>query len=172
MRNKNIRNLVLTGLFIAVGVVLPIGFHAFGTLGPKLLPMQFPILVAGFFLSPAYALAAGVLTPAISSFLTTMPPAFPALPCLMVEFGAYALFLSLIKPKSLYLRLFAALLLGKCALLLFALTSPAFWGFATIQLTNGLIGMAWQIVLVPILIKGFERGGINVSGDSGGKGKV
>jgi len=157
-----VRNLILTGMFIAMGIMLPIAFHAFGGLGPKLLPMQFPILLAGYFLCPQYAVAVGVLTPILSGLLTHMPPVLPAMPCLVIEFGAYALFLSVLKINNKYLKLLVTLALGKTVLLAFALTSPMFWGFAVAQLTNGFIGMIWQIVLVPIVVKGCERGGYYV----------
>lgn len=151
-----VRNLVLSGMFIAIGIVLPIAFHMFGGLGPKLLPMQFPILLGAYFLCPQYAVAVGVLTPILSGIITGMPPIFPAMPCLAIEFGAYALFLSILKLENKYLRLLATLILGKIVLLAFALTNPVFWAFAISQLTNGLLGMTWQIVLIPIVAKGIE----------------
>lgn len=154
-----LRDLILAGMFMAIGVILPMSFHVFGGVGPKLLPMQFPVLLAGFFLCPQYAVAVGLLTPVISSFTTGMPPLFPVMPCLMVELASYALFLSVLKINNKYLKLLAALVLGKVVLLAFALSNPAFWGFATAQLTNGLWGMAWQIALVPIMVKAIELGG-------------
>lgn len=150
--------MVLTGVFIAIGITFPMVFHLFEGAGRKLLPMQFPILISGYFLCPPYAVMVGILTPVLSSLITGMPPIFPNLPCLAIEFGAYALFLSILPFKNKYLKLLTSLVLGKACLFAFALLNSAFWGFAASQLSNGIIGMVWQIILVPLVVKGCERG--------------
>ena len=67
------REVLVGALFGAVGVLLPILFHAVG-LGRAFLPMHLPILIAGFFLSPLVAAATGFVEPWASCFLTGMPP--------------------------------------------------------------------------------------------------
>ncbi|HID06761.1 MAG TPA: hypothetical protein EYP10_06395, partial [Armatimonadetes bacterium] len=52
------REIVLAGLFSALGVLLPILFHIVG-LGKTFLPMHLPILTLGFLASPATVAAAG-----------------------------------------------------------------------------------------------------------------
>jgi len=70
---KLMREILIGALFAALGVVVPILFHLVG-LGRVFPPMHLPILVAGFFVSPAVAAALGFVTPWVSSFLTGMPP--------------------------------------------------------------------------------------------------
>jgi predicted membrane protein len=154
--NVNIKHLLSASLFVAIGVVLPIAFHFVG-FGSKLLPMQLPVLLAGYFLSPPYSAVVGITTPIISTFATGMPPFFPNMPCLAVEFGAYGLFLGIYKFKSRYLRLVTALISGKAVLFLFALSNPAFLTFASAQLVNGFAGMLIQIAAVPFIVTACER---------------
>ncbi len=69
----SMQEVLIGALFGAVGVLLPVLFHAVG-LGRVFLPMHLPILVAGFFVSPIVAAATGFITPWASCFLTGMPP--------------------------------------------------------------------------------------------------
>ena len=48
MRKNSTKNLVLAGLFIALGVILPFFTGKVGELGRALLPMHIPVLIAGF----------------------------------------------------------------------------------------------------------------------------
>jgi hypothetical protein len=86
------RELSLGGLFIALGIVIPIAFHAFGggRLGPVLLPMYLPVLACAMLVSPPIAAAVGLLTPVLSSALTGMPPILPTLPLMAVELAVMA----------------------------------------------------------------------------------
>lgn len=157
MRGTKSKSIIMTGFFTAIGIVLPIVFH-YADIGKNLLPMQFPVLLSGFFLTPPYAVTVGVITPVLSALLTGMPPMFPNMLCLCVEFGAYGLFLSIFKRiKSKYLRLVLSLLLGKTVLLVFAFSNAALAAFTYAQLINGLAGMLWQILIVPVIVKGYER---------------
>mgnify|MGYP000878502134 CR=1 FL=1 len=57
------RKVVLSGLFIAFGVLLPMIFHQFNMGGPAFLPMHIPVLIAGLFLGPTAGLLVGLVTP-------------------------------------------------------------------------------------------------------------
>lgn len=78
-----IKEIAQGGLFIALGIIFPLSFHGVG-LGPVFLPMFFPLLVAGFMLSPRAAIPVGLITPVLSHLITQMPPAF-LLPLMTVE---------------------------------------------------------------------------------------
>lgn len=66
MQNKLVKEVVLSGLFIAIGLILPMIFHAFG-LGSTYLPLHIPVLLAGFVISIPFAITVGALTPFLSS---------------------------------------------------------------------------------------------------------
>ncbi len=91
--NRNwIRGLVFGGLLIAIGIILPMLFHAPGgqAAGKTFLPMHIPVLIGGLLLGPFYGAAIGAITPFINSVATGMPP--PAvMPFMVVELGVYGM---------------------------------------------------------------------------------
>ena len=50
--NKNTRNIVITGFCIALGLVLPMAFHAIPNAGSVMLPMHIPVLLCGLVTGP------------------------------------------------------------------------------------------------------------------------
>ena len=85
------RELALAGMLGALGLLLPIGFHALGWGGKVFLPMHLPVLAAGFLVSPATAVTLGVVVPLLSSLLTGMPPLAPPVAALVaLELAAKA----------------------------------------------------------------------------------
>ena len=93
--NRNLRQMVLTALFVAIGVVLPQAFHAVPNAGSVFLPMHIPGLIAGYFVGPVYGLACGILTPLLSHLIFGMPPA-PVLPGMLCELAVYGLMTGLL----------------------------------------------------------------------------
>ena len=96
--NKEIEKIVLTGLFIAIGVVLAPLFHSAG-LGQVFSPMHFPVLVCGLLLGWKYGLITGLLTPLITSFMLQAPPLFPMATVMSLELAVYGLLSGLIYNK-------------------------------------------------------------------------
>ncbi|MCR5177005.1 MAG: ECF transporter S component [Anaerovibrio sp.] len=159
MRTKKI---VFAGLFIAVGVLLPIAFHMLGASGRLFLPMHIPVLMGGLLLGPVYGLAVGVAVPVISSLVTGMPPVFPILPMMTAELATYG-FLSGFLYKKCRLRLFVSMLGAMVAgritcILMLALfaewlqikADPVLYVLAGIW--GGAVGIVMQLVLIPILV--------------------
>ena len=100
MKTSNTRNMILSGFFMAIGLLLPSIFHLIGGAGPIFLPMHIPVLIAGFFLPPFYAAFVGLLTPVLSSLLTGMPVLYPILPIMMGELMVYGLIVSWLGKKT------------------------------------------------------------------------
>jgi hypothetical protein len=178
--------LSLGGLFIALGIVIPIAFHALGggKLGSVFLPMYLPVLACAMLVSAPIAAAVGLLTPVLSSALTGMPPILPVLPLMVAELTLMAVIASLLHRR---LRLHAlpgvvlALLAGRvvtglmAALLVAALPAGLQESLPPIMRTpiayvlaatvTALPGLALQIVAVPAVVAIVERrrGGRTVS---------
>ena len=160
--------LTKAAFFIAMGIVLPMGFHFFQMAGPIFLPMHIPALLAGFFLSPLPAVMVGLLTPLLSSVLTGMPPFFPMAVIMMVELAAYAGLVSLSRRWRLsenrnlaqIFCLLIAMIGGRivAGLVVFILSLTV----AGIQLsplpymigavTKGLPGIIVQLIFIPSLL--------------------
>ncbi|NLY44830.1 MAG: ECF transporter S component [Tissierella sp.] len=154
------RKVVLSGLFIAFGVLLPMIFHQFNMGGPGFLPMHIPVLIAGLFLGPMAGLLVGIVTPIISSVLTGMPPLFPMLPIMIFELGAYGFvsgfFAEKLKMNS-YVSLIAAMIVGRIAAGVVVFVLATFFGFKGpgpvlfVQgaIVTGIAGIIIQLVFVP-----------------------
>ncbi len=169
---SNTQKLSVTGLLVALGLLLPaFTAHLFALPGVVLLPMHIPVLLCGFLCGPRYGALCGLVTPVLSSLLTGMPPAFPMLPIMACQLVVMGLLGGLFTTR-LRLPLYPALLLTMAggwltyglvfSLLLLptggnlrALSLPA-------ALLQGLPGMALQLLLIPgilLALKNYRRGG-------------
>jgi len=163
---SKIQALVVAGLMIAIGVLMPwlLG-HAVGLPGTVLLPMHIPVLLGGLLVGPKYGLLIGIITPILSNLITGMPPTFPMLPIMIGELGVYGFVSGLIFSKAskiqngfvrVYASMLPAMILGRAMYgaifgIMFltsgtgmALTVPA-------ALVMGLPGIAIQLVAIPII---------------------
>jgi len=162
MKNRKIKELMLGGIFIAIGLVLPIFFHQFGLLGPIFLPMHIPVLIAGCVVSPGLALLIGLITPFLSSVFTGMPPFFPIMPIMIIELGAYGLFTSIFYRKfriNIYLSLIISMIIGRILagfsvyilVVLFGVKMNALL-FVKGAIIKGIPGIIIQLILIPLCI--------------------
>lgn len=167
MQNKT-HQLILAGVFIALGLVLPMAFHMIGGAGPIFLPMHIPVLIGGFFLSPMSALSVGVITPLLSGLFTGMPPLFPMMPIMMLELGVYGLTISVIKNKvsnNPYIILLVSMILGRIAAgfmvyllsALFVTKLPSALVFMAAAVTKGVPGILLQLLIVPMVVIAVKR---------------
>ena len=57
-------------MYLALAVLLPVGFHMLGVAGRIFLPMHIPVLLAGFLVGPYCGLIVGLIAPGLSFLLT------------------------------------------------------------------------------------------------------
>ena len=110
------KKMVLAGLLLALGLIIPMVFHSGGLGGQIFLPMHIPVLMGGFLLPPSLALLLGVLTPLLSSVLTGMPGLFPMGIIMMLELGTYGLITSILyrnKKLPIVASLIIAMIVGR-----------------------------------------------------------
>ncbi|UCG62512.1 MAG: ECF transporter S component [Candidatus Zixiibacteriota bacterium] len=167
-RASKTRYITHIALYLALAVLLPIGFHAFGLLGRVFLPMHIPVLLAGFLLGPVGGLVVGLLAPGISFLLTGMPPTY-AVPLMTLELSIYGLIAGMTYGKlklNIYISLLIAMVLGR---LMFALgllvlgmfmklpyTAAAFFSSSG-AVVAGIPGIIVQIVLIPVIVAALKR---------------
>ena len=160
---------VFAGLCVALGVVLPLALHGVPNAGSIFLPMHIPVLLCGLVCGPWYGLACGLLTPALSSLLTGMPPA-AYLPPMLCELAVYGLVSGLLiravhtgkKPLNLYIALIGAMLAGRIVFgamnaLLFRAGAYSLQVWLTAAFVTALPGIVIQIALLPALILTLEK---------------
>lgn len=169
MSNSRTGQLTISAMSIALGLVIPRLLHSVPNAGTLFLPMHFPILMGAFFLEPGYALMTGLLTPALSSLITGMPPAFPVLPFMMAELATYALAASVLYRKlklDRTISLVGAMVLGRAAasvavwilVAAFGAKLPSAWKFFLAAFTGSLPGIAIQLALIPSVVSVVQRG--------------
>ena len=96
---KNTKQLVLAAFFLALGIILPFFTAQIGAIGSKLLPMHFPVLIAGFVCGGPLGFLVGFITPILRSVMFGMPPMFPTALAMAFELGGYGLLLGLLYQK-------------------------------------------------------------------------
>ncbi|MBO3445105.1 ECF transporter S component [Clostridium sp. CCUG 7971] len=159
MKSKKI---VLSGIFIALGIILPMIFHTVNMAGPIFLPMNIPVLIGGFLLGPIYGGLVGLITPILSGLMTGMPPIVPMMPIMAFELCAYGIITGFLfnKTKNTYISLIGAMIGGRLFAMVGAFlvsitiapqVNPVIFIFG--NLAQAIPGMLIQIVFIPILVK-------------------
>lgn len=161
-RKITTKELVLSGLLLASGIILPMIFHMFSLTGPIALPMHIPVLIGGFLLSPQIALALGIITPVISGLLTGMPVMFPMGVIMAVELGFYGLTASLATRKfklSVIPSLIISMTAGRIAAGITVAALVQLFGvkmnpvmFVKGAILTGLPGIIIQLIFIPALV--------------------
>ena len=171
---SNTKKTVFAAMMLAVGIVLPMAFHAVPKGGPTFAPMHLPIFLAGMISGPFYGALTALLCPLLSSLFTGMPP-FATLPVMMIELLCYSVFsglvFRLVKTKrflpDVYIALIAGMLAGRA---LGGFTSYIMYiggrggayswtAFYTAYFVTCLPGVAIQLVLVPAVVELARRTG-------------
>lgn len=166
MKLSRTQRLVISGLLLATGIILPyFTSHMFGIPGTILLPMHIPVLLTGLLCGPVYGAVNGVIIPLLSSLLTGMPPVFPMLPIMAFELLTYGLISGLIfkKTKKIYLSMLPAMVAGRVVYGLVFTSLVAITGSeikalsVTAAFVQGLPGIAIQLVLIPLIVAAILR---------------
>ena len=168
MTNNRTWFITHSALYLALAVLLPIGFHTMGLGGRLFLPMHIPVLLAGFLAGPWSGLVVGILAPGLSYLLTGMPPTY-AVPLMSMELPMYGFVAGIAFSRlklNIYLALIIAMLFGR---LMFAFGLVMLGTFMDLPysasqfiatggaLWTGLPGIAVQIVIIPLIVAAVRR---------------
>ena len=177
-RQNYVQSITISGLLLALGILLPRAFHMFAgqKIGQILLPMHFNVFIAGIFLGPWYGILIGILTPLLNSLFGAPP--FPMNLIMAFELAAYGFFSGLfmsekILPKikvlgkdiKIYLSLLLSMLIGRAvytvAFLLISgkiLGNPVpKLGAIIISFTSAIPGILLQLILVPVIVLALKK---------------
>lgn len=163
---KTTLKLTLSGLFLALAMLLPLLTMQNPQLGMALSPMHIPVLLCGFVCGWPYGLAVGLVAAPLRFLLFGMPPIFPTGTAMMFELAAYGALAGLLYqylPKkiiSIYAALVAAMLAGRAvwgaAMAILSLASAkvdfTFSAFLAGAFVNAVPGIVLHIVLIPLLM--------------------
>lgn len=166
---KQTKKLILSAMFLALGLVLPFFTGQIREIGNKLLPMHIPVLLCGFVCGPQYGLLVGFITPLLRSLLFSMPPLPRAIGMAfeLATYGAVTGLLYRMLPKSkarIYISLLIAMVAGRLvwgivSILIYGIEGSAFtWQmFAGGAFLNAIPGIVVQIILIPVLMLALEK---------------
>jgi len=161
--DRSLRKTALGGLFVALGVLVPIMFHSV-VLGKAFLPMHIPVLLSGYYCGPVRAALVGFVTPILSGVMTGMPPLFPPTAWLMAfELAVYGIIAAVLYEKarlgvipSLLGAMFGGrIVYGLLTYLLFPLLGydrVPVWAPVTAAFAQSLPGILLQIGVIPVAV--------------------
>jgi len=174
---SNLTKLVLAGLFLALGILLPHIIAANQQLGIALLPMHLPVLLCGFVCGWQYGLIVGFITPLLNSFLFGMPPIIPIALAMAFELAAYGVVTGLMF-KWLPRKNDASYLVASYASLLTAMIAGrVVWGLAMLTILgirggvftwndfisgvflSSVPGIVIQLLLIPAILLALKKAG-------------
>lgn len=170
MRNSKTYKLVISGLMIALAMVLPFLTGNVPQIGNKLLPMHIPALLTGYLAGPFYGLAAGFIMPLMRSIIIGMPPMMPQAVGMAFELATYGfvtgtLFKTLKRSTfNTYFSLIIAMVMGRAvwgavSYFLYGIKNSAFTMemFMAGAFLNAIPGIVIQLILIPPLIALFKK---------------
>ncbi len=168
--NKRIKNLTLSGMFLAIGLALPFLTGQIPQIGNMLLPMHIPVLLCGLICGWQYGGAIGFIMPLIRNLLFGMPP-MPNAVSMAFELATYGLVIGLLYGRSkwkcifsLYRSMLIAMLSGRAvwgivqaAVLGFGDSAFTFQMFIAGAFINAVLGIILQLILVPAIMVILDR---------------
>ena len=165
------RLLVLSALFLAVGVVLPSLTGSIKEIGDSLLPMHLVVMLCGIVCGWKRALPVGLAMPFLRSLLFSMPPLYPNAVWMALELATYgAVIGALYALRRHYSRLYLLLCLV-CAMIagriVWGITKAVLLGFANKPfgwqafVVGGFLdafpGILLQFILIPAIVELLHR---------------
>ena len=170
MKRQNIQKLALSGMFLALALVLPLLTGQIPQIGQMLLPMHLPVLLCGFICGSPYGMAVGFVSPLIRYLFFHVPPIIPTGIPMAFELAVYGLVAGLLfkaLPKKnifIYIELIISMITGRIVwgIAMLSVMSmggnafgfKAFWAGAVV---NALPGIILQIILVPLIVIAFKK---------------
>lgn len=168
-----VHTLVLSAMFLALGLVLPFFTGQIPQVGGMLLPMHLPVFLCGLICGWQYGLAVGFVTPLLRLALFSMPPLLTAV-AMAFELAAYGGIAGFLYSRSrwqcifaLYRCLIAAMVGGRLVwaaarvVMTGVAGEPFTWQiFLTGALLNAIPGIILQLIFIPAVMVALDRTGM------------
>ncbi len=166
MKNIRLNKLVLSAVFLALGIILPFFTGQIKEIGDSLLPMHLPVLLCGFICGWQYGITVGAIVPFLRSLMFGMPPLYPTAVWMSIELLTYGcisgLLYSLLKKRGvigIYISLIGAMLCGRVVwgiakAILLGISDKPFGISAFIMgaFVDAVPGIIIQLVLIPMIV--------------------
>lgn len=181
-QSRGIKKLVLSAMFMAIGLVLPFITGQIQQIGSMLLPMHIPVLFCGLICGWQYGTVVGFVLPLLRYVLFGMPPIFPTGVSMSFELAVYGAVIGLNMQqlgkrnttdsgknyvRNLYLALIGAMLAGRIVwgLVRFILARATMQPFTMEMFMAGAFltaipGIIVQLILIPGIMAALKRVGV------------
>ncbi len=165
------KKLVLSAMFLGIGLVLPLLTSQIKEIGDTLLPMHFPVLLCGFLCGPGYGFAVGMVMPFLRSLLFGMPPIYPNGVWMALELATYGFVVGFLyshfkhkRIREIYISLITAMLAGRVVwgiskVILLGIQGKT-WTFSLFILggfVDAFPGILLQLILIPAILKIIQK---------------
>ncbi len=169
--NKNLVNLLLSAMFLGLGLVLPFLTGQIQQIGNMLLPMHIPVILCGLICGWQYGLTVGAILPVMRSLIFTMPALYPSAIAMSFELAMYGFLVGFLFShakwqciRSLYRCLVISMISGRIVwgcvtALLLGVKGELFTMQAFIYgaLLNAIPGIILQLILIPAVMLSLDR---------------
>ncbi len=169
--NKTLKKLTLSGMFLALGLLLPFITGQIPSIGNMLLPMHIPVLLCGLICSWQYGVVVGFIVPLLRFVLFGAPILYPIGIAMAFELATYGLLSGLLfklLPKksiiSIYASLIGAMIGGRIVwgitrFIIGTLSQSAFTMkmFMAGAFFNAVPGIIIQLILIPAILFALQR---------------
>ena len=181
-QSRGIKKLVLSAMFMAIGLVLPFITGQIQQIGNMLLPMHIPVLFCGLICGWQYGAVVGFVLPLLRYVLFGMPPIFPTGVSMSFELAVYGAGIGLNMQqfgkrnttdsgknyvRNLDLALIGAMLAGRIVwgLVRFILARATMQPFTMEMFMAGAFltaipGIIVQLILIPGIMAALKRVGV------------
>ena len=171
---ETLRRLVLSAMFLSIGLVLPFFTGQIPQIGNMLLPMHIPVLLCGLICGWQYGALIGAILPLLRSALFTMPTLYPTALAMAVELCIYGLAIgfiySMFKKQGIiavYISLIVAMILGRVVwggsmTVLLTMKDNTFTAAAFLAgaVLNAIPGIILQLLLIPAIMSSLHATGL------------
>ena len=165
-KKNNLLKLVLSAMFLALGLVLPFLTGQIKEIGNMLLPMHIPVMLCGLVCGWQYGLIVGAIVPIMRSAFFGMPVMFPSAIGMAFELATYGFVIGYLFShakwkciKSLYRCLLMAMVCGRvvwgivqCFLLGLGDNGFTLSMFLSGAILKAVPGIILQLVLIPAVM--------------------
>jgi len=164
-----IRSLAFQGLLVGLAVALPVAAHLTGAPVRVLLPMHWPVILAGLVYGWRGGALVGLMAPS-ASFVLSGLPAPTILPAMTAELFCYGFATGLLRERfgwNPFASVAVALVLGRavfvCVAAIGGVAAANYLGYVKAALLPGVPAALGQILLLPLAgnwwVKRAHRGG-------------
>ena len=173
--NKNIKNITVSGLMTALGMILPMLTGQIPEIGKALLPMHIPVFLCTLICGWKYGAAVGAVLPLLRTAVFGMPPLYPVAVAMTFELAVYGLVTGFLYFKmkrlnslfSIYISMLTAMILGRIVwgaaeIVLLSIKGNVFTVemFISGALVSAVPGIILQLVLIPAVMVSLEKAGV------------